>query len=41
MDNDAIKKREDRVICLLSELNSTLDLYYEKAIEIDVVTEEL
>ena len=41
MDNDAIKKREDRVICLLTELNSTLDLYYEKARENQVVTKEL
>ena len=35
IDNDNLNRRNDRILCLLSELNSTLDLYYEKVVEKD------
>ena len=37
IEQDKITQRDDKIVSLLSELNSTLDLYYEQGIEKDVV----
>ncbi len=35
IENDNMKKQNERIISLIEELNSTLDLYYEKNIDKD------
>ena len=37
LDQDIRNESNDRIVSLVDELNSTLDLYYEKAIEAKVV----
>ncbi len=35
INQDNLAKQNERILCLLSELNSTLDLYYENVSEIE------
>ena len=39
-NQDSINKQNERINCLLAELNSTLDLYYESVVDNDVVSNE-
>lgn len=39
-DQEQKSNSNDRIICLLAELNSTLDLYYEADIQREVASTE-
>ena len=38
INEDNLTKQNDRILCLLVELNSTLDLYYENISETEAGT---
>ena len=40
IDKDNINQRNDKILNLIAELNSTLDLYYDTTIENEVLSNE-
>ena len=40
INQDNLTKQDVRILCLLAELNSNLDLYYEVVSETEAVTTE-
>ena len=36
MNQEDLNQQNERIVYLLAELNSTLDLYYEKSIDIEL-----
>ena len=40
INQENLTKQNERILCLLAELNSTLDLYHENVSETEVDTKE-